>query len=366
MAPNEPPPIETSRKQGVLLLNLGSPDSTDVGDVRRYLREFLTDPRVLDSPAPIRHTVVNLAILPTRPKESAHAYKEIWTDEGSPLIVITEKVATLLRERVDVPVAVGMRYQNPSTRSALEKLSSEGVQDLFIIPLYPHYAMSSYETAVAKVKDEARALGLDMALTFQPPFFDDPGYIEAMVEVAKPYLEEDYDKILFSYHGIPERHLRKSDASGCHCLQSEDCCQKASPAHATCYRRQVHATTWAFTEKAGIAPDKWELTFQSRLGRDPWLMPYTDKALERFPGEGVKKLVVISPAFVSDCLETLEELGMRGKEDFLAAGGEEYRLIPCLNDHPRWIDTLEKFVTNFVQDDLVDARPTVPVARSAE
>ncbi|AWV89571.1 ferrochelatase [Bradymonas sediminis] len=358
------------RKQGVLLINLGSPDSTDVGDVRRYLHEFLTDPRVLDNPAPIRHAVVNLAILPTRPKESAHAYEQIWTDEGSPLIIITEKVATLLRERIganfdqDLPVVVGMRYQNPSTRSALQKLAGLGVEDLFVVPLYPHYAMSSYETAVAKVKDEARDLGLDMSLTFQPPFFDDPDYIEAMVEVAKPYLEEDYDKILFSYHGIPERHLRKSDASGCHCLQSEDCCQKASPAHATCYRRQVHATTWAFTEKAGIPPEKWDLAFQSRLGRDPWLMPYTDKAIEDYPGEGVKKLVVISPAFVSDCLETIEELGMRGKEDFLAAGGEDYRLVPCLNEHPRWIDTLEKFVKTFVDGGFHDARPTVPVART--
>lgn len=358
-----------TRKKGVLLLNLGSPDSTDVGDVRRYIREFLTDPRVLDNPAPIRHAVVNFAILPTRPKQSAAAYEKIWTDEGSPLIVITEKVAELLRERIganfdaDLPVVVGMRYANPSTRSALQKLASQGVQDLFIIPLYPHYAMSSYETAVAKVKDEAKALGLDISLTFQPPFFDDPDYIDAMVEVARPYLEEDFDKILFSYHGIPERHLRISDASGCHCLQSEDCCQKASPAHATCYRRQIHATTWAFAAKAGIPLEKCEITFQSRLGRDPWLMPYTDKTIQRFPSEGVKKLVVISPAFVSDCLETIEELGMENKEYFMDAGGEDYRLVPCLNEHPRWIDTLEKFVSNFVQGGLTDSGPVVPVAR---
>jgi ferrochelatase len=350
-------------KKGVLLVNLGSPDSTETADVRRYLREFLTDPRVLDNPAPVRHGIVNLFILPTRPRESAHAYKQIWTDEGSPLIVITERVAELLRERIDLPVAVGMRYQNPSTRSALEELAEQGVEDLFVIPLYPHYAMSSYETAVAKVKDERDALGLDMALTFQPPFFDDPAYIEAMVENAREYLEDDYDQVLFSYHGIPERHVRKNDPTSCHCLESEDCCQKASPAHASCYRHQVHATTWAFAEKAGIPPEKWTLTFQSRLGRNPWLQPYTDKELVRFPEKGVKKLVVLSPAFVSDCLETLEELGIRGREDFLEAGGEEYRLVPCLNEHPRWIDALEKFVANFIRGDLTTAKPTVPVAR---
>jgi ferrochelatase len=349
-----------SRKQGVLLVNLGSPESTDVGDVRRYLREFLTDPRVLDSPAPVRHAVVNLFILPSRPKESAEAYKEIWTDEGSPLIVISEKVTELLRERVDVPVELAMRYGNPSVKSGLQKLAGRGVDDLFVVPLYPHYAMSSFETAVVKVKDELTKLPFDMELTFQPPYFDDPDYIDALVDSAEEYLEDDYDQILFSYHGIPERHVRKTDPSGMHCLVNADCCQKADPAHAYCYRHQVHATTWAFVEKAGIPEDKYSLTFQSRLGNDPWLQPFTDKVLEELPSKGIKKLVVMSPAFVSDCLETIEELGIRGREDFLEAGGEEFRLVPCLNDEPKWIDVLEKFVHRFEKGALVDDHPVTP------
>ncbi|MFP4599798.1 MAG: ferrochelatase, partial [Persicimonas sp.] len=340
-------------------------ESTDVGDVRRYLREFLTDPRVLDNPAPIRHAVVNLFILPTRPAESAEAYKEIWTDEGSPLIVISEKVTELLRERVDVPVELAMRYGNPDVKSGLRRLASQGVDDLFVIPLYPHYAMSSYETAVAKVIDDLDELPFDMELTVQPPFFDDPDYIEALVESASEYLEDDYDQLLFSYHGIPERHVRKTDPSGYHCLENADCCQKKNPAHAFCYRHQVHATTWAFAEKAGIPPEKYTLAFQSRLGKDPWLTPYTDKRLEELPSQGAKKIAVISPAFVSDCLETIEELGIRGREDFLEAGGEEYRLIPCLNDDPRWIDVLEKFVTNFLRGGLVERHPVAPL-RSSE
>ncbi|MFW5967113.1 MAG: ferrochelatase [Persicimonas sp.] len=351
---------EASR-QGVLLVNLGSPASTDVGDVRRYLREFLTDPRVLDNPAPIRYAVVNLFILPKRPANSAEAYEKIWTDEGSPLIVISERVTEALGERVDVPVELAMRYGEPSVESGLRKLRERGVEDLFVIPLYPHYAMSSYETAVAKVIDELDELPFDMKLTFQPPFYDDDDYIDALVESAEEYLDWDYDHVLFSYHGVPERHITKGDPSGCYCLQREDCCKKASPVHEVCYRHQVHATTWAVAEKAGIPPEKYSISFQSRLGSDPWLEPYTDKMLESFPDRGVKKLVVFSPAFVSDCLETLEELGMEGREDFLEAGGEEYRLVPCLNEHPKWLDVLERFVDDFTAGDLVADRPVVPL-----
>ncbi len=344
-----------ANKQGVLLVNLGSPESTDVGDVRRYLREFLTDERVLDSPALVRHAVVNLFILPSRPKNSAEAYEKIWTEDGSPLIVISERVRDELRERVDVPVALGMRYGSPSTADALAELVSQGVDDVFVIPLYPHYAMSSYETAIAKVREVAEAMTQNIRLTYQPPFFDDPDYVEAMAENLAPHLEQDYDLVLFSYHGIPERHVKKTDPSGMFCLQSHDCCHTKNPAHAFCYRHQVHATTWAVADKAGIPEDKWRLSFQSRLGNDPWLRPFTDKVLVELPREGFEKIVVISPAFVSDCLETLEELGIRGRQDFLDAGGEEFRLVPCLNDHPRWLDTLERFVSDF-RAGALDAR----------
>jgi ferrochelatase len=346
--------------KGVLLINLGSPDSTDVPDVRRYLREFLSDPRVLDVPTPIRQAILNLFILPFRPRDSAEAYEKIWTEEGSPLIHLTYRVAELLGERIDLPIDVGMRYGNPSARSALQRLHNRGIDELFVIPLYPHYAMSSYETAVAKVKDELADLPFEMDLTFQPPFYDDPDYIDALVTSAEPYLEDDYDHVLFSYHGVPERHIKKGDPSGCYCLQTDDCCVKANPVHAMCYRHQVHATTWAFVEQAGIPDDKWSLAFQSRLGTDPWLEPFTDKTLEHLPSQGKKRVVVLSPAFVSDCLETIEELGMEGREDFLEAGGKSFTLVPCLNEHPRWIDVLEKFVRQYLDDglevDRADAR----------
>ena len=334
-------------KKGILLLNLGSPDSTETQDVRRYLREFLSDERVLDVAAPVRQAVLNLFILPFRPKESAEAYHSIWTEEGSPLVATTHKVAALLAGRLgqEVPVEVGMRYGSPSTRDALIRLKSRGVGDLLVVPLYPHYAMSSYETAVAKAFEEAKSVAPTMRLTIQNPFFEDPEYIEALWTVAKPYLDQKdtYDHILFSYHGIPERHVQKTDPSGCFCLKYDDCCARKHPAHSFCYRHQVHATTWAFARRAGLAEGDYTLSFQSRLGRDPWLKPYTDKELEKFPSKGVKRLLVMCPAFVSDCLETLEEIAIRGRQQFKDAGGVELTYVPCLNDHPRWIDVLEKF-----------------------
>lgn len=333
-------------KKGVLLINLGSPDSTSVDDVRRYLREFLSDSRVLDGPKIQQQAVLNLFILPSRPKETAAAYKLIWSKEGSPLIVTTYKQRDLLAERIDMPIAVGMRYGNPSTRSAIEELKAKGVTEALVIPLYPHYTQSSFETAVAKAQEEAAEVAPNMKLTFQMPFYNDPDYIGALVAAAEEQLKQDYDHILFSYHGIPERHLRNADASGCYCLQSSDCCEKPNPMHSMCYRSQVFATSHAFAKKAGIPREKYSVSFQSRLGKDPWLQPFTDVQFAELPKKGVKKLLVISPAFVADNLETLEELGMRGREDFLKAGGTDYHVIPCVNVHPRWIDTLEKFVHN--------------------
>lgn len=330
--------------RGVLLLNLGSPDSTDPADVRRYLREFLSDSRVLDSPKIIQQAVLNLFILPFRPKESAHAYQEIWTDAGSPLIVSTYQQRDLLRGRVDVPVELGMRYGNPSTADGIRRLVAQGVDDLFVIPLYPHYAMSSYETAAAKALEEVKKISPDCQVTIQPPFFADRDYIDALHAVVAPYLETDWDALLFSYHGIPERHVRKSDPSGAWCLTRDDCCDVKNAVQNTCYRAQVHATTRALCDKAGIPPEKWLLSFQSRLGRDPWLRPFTDHVLTELPSRGIKKLLVICPAFVSDCLETLEEIEMRGREDFMEAGGHEFTYIPCLNDSPRWIDVLARMV----------------------
>ena len=334
-------------RKGVLLVNLGSPDSPSVRDVRKYLREFLMDGRVLDTPWPVRFCVVNFAILPSRPKESAHAYQKIWTPEGSPLVVTSQRVRVELQERVTRPVELAMRYQNPSIESALKKLADKDVTHLLVIPLFPHYAMSSYESAAVRVQELAAKMTPPITVEIQPPYFDAPDYIAALVASVKNHLDAGYDHLLFSFHGIPERHLRKSDPTGCHCLAKENCCEVPSPAHATCYRAQCFKTVAAFVAKAGVPKEKYSVSFQSRLGKDAWLKPYTDLELEKFPARGIKQLLVICPAFVSDCLETLEEIGMRGRESFLKAGGKDLTLIPCMNEHPQWLMALEKMVERF-------------------
>lgn len=332
--------------KGVLLVNLGSPDSTSVGDVRRYLNEFLMDGRVIDTPWLVRRFVVGM-ILISRPKESAHAYEKIWTREGSPLVVTSKRVQAELQRLLEIPVELAMRYQNPSIESAIQKLAAQKIDDLFLIPLFPHYAMSSYESAVERVKEVAKKLAQQMRIEVQPPYFDSSDYISALVASAKSDLDSGYDHLLFSFHGIPERHLRKSDPTHCHCLAEKNCCEVPSPAHATCYRAQCFKTVAAFVKLAGIPAGKFSVSFQSRLGKDPWLKPYTDFELAEFPKRGVKKLLVICPAFVADCLETLEEIAIRGRETFLSAGGKEFAQIPCLNEHPLWIAALEKMARKF-------------------
>ena len=332
-------------KRAVLLVNLGSPDSASVPDVRRYLREFLMDGRVLDTPWPIRFCVVNFAILPKRPQESAHAYSTIWTKEGSPLVVISRNVQKLLQQRLAIPVELAMRYQNPSIDKAVKGLAAQGVTETLLIPLFPHYAMSSYETAVVRVQEAVRRFAPNMTLEVVDAYYDEPDYTDALVASAREYLEGGYDHLLFSFHGIPERHLRKSDPTGCHCLHGANCCETPSEAHKFCYRAQCLKTMREFVAKAGIPGNKHSFAFQSRLGKDPWLKPYTDYEIERFAKEGVKKLLVICPAFVSDCLETIEEIGVRGRDAFLQAGGAQLILVPCMNEHPKWIDALERMVT---------------------
>ena len=329
--------------QAVLLVNLGSPDAPSVPAVRRYLNEFLMDGRVIDVAWPLRRLIVGL-ILIHRPKASAHAYQTVWTKEGSPLIVTSRNVQRLLQARVRVPIGLAMRYQNPSIEAALQDLLRRGVKQLHVIPLFPHYAMSSYETAVERVKEVAAKLAPQLALTMEPPYYDAPDFIAALVASAAPQLQRGFDRLLFSFHGVPERQIKKSDPTGGHCLTVEDCCRVASEAHRFCYRHQCFRTAEAFAKHAGLAAGRWSVAFQSRLGRDPWLKPYTDYELTRLARGGVKKLLVICPAFVSDCLETIEEIGMRGRETFLDAGGKEFERIPCLNEHPLWIQALENMV----------------------
>ncbi len=301
------------------------------------------DGRVLDVPWPLRRFTVSAFILPKRPRESARAYKSIWWEEGSPLVVISERVTRAVDERLDVPVELGMRYGSPSIADALRGVverAGEALEEIYFVPLYPHYAMSTVETAVELARKVLRRIAPDVTLAVHPPFFDHPEYIDALVASSRSYLQDDYDHLLFSYHGLPERHIRKSDPTGRHCLRDASCCVTPSIAHETCYRAQVIRTTEAFVKKAGVPREKYSFSFQSRIGRDPWLPPFTDMEFARLPASGVRRLRVICPSFVSDCLETLEEIEIRGREAFLGAGGEEFQMIPCLNENLMWLDTL--------------------------
>lgn len=330
-------------KSAVLLLNLGSPDSTSVPDVRRYLEEFLGDERVIDKPANsfLRGLLVNQIICRFRAPKSAHAYQSIWTPEGSPLILTSKRVQSLVQARLPgLPIALAMNYGNPSIPDVLGQLAAQGVNRLLLFPQYPHYAMSSWETVVVKARREAARLAPGMKVECVQPYYADDDYVEALVASARPYLARPHDHLLFSYHGIPVRHLIKADSSRAHCQVVPDCCDNCSPAHATCYKAQVTRTSQAFARKAGLDPARWSISFQSRLVGEPWLAPYTDAEFTRLAREGRKRLLVITPAFVTDCLETLEEIRVAGAETFKAAGGTEFTHIPCLNDQTVWVDVL--------------------------
>ena len=335
-------------KRGIILANLGSPDSTSVKDVRRYLNEFLMDGKVIDIPYLVRALLVRGIIVPFRAPKSAEAYKTVWTKDGSPLIVLTRQLQQAVQQYFDEPVEIAMRYGNPTPKAAFDRLLQREphLDEVVLLPLYPHYAMSSYETAVDYMKEVHTKNNYPFKLVTIKPYYNEPAYIHALANHIKPYLLQDYDHILFSYHGIPQRHIRKSDTTGCHCLQVNDCCNVPSPAHATCYRHQVFTTTKLVTEQLGIPADKFSIAFQSRLGKG-WLEPFTDIRLQQMPKEGIRKLLVICPAFVSDCLETLEEIDERGREEFMHAGGETFTMIPCLNTDPLWVKAITQYVKGY-------------------
>jgi ferrochelatase len=333
-------------KRGILLMNLGSPDSTEVKDVKRYLDEFLMDGRVIDKPWLFRLLLVKGIITPFRAAKSAEAYKTIWTKEGSPLIVLTKQLQQALQQLVKEPIEIAMRYGSLTPDKAFDALVKRepGLEEVIAVPLYPHYAMSSYETAVEHAKEIHRNKKYPFRLNFIKPFFDNPSYINALAESIKPYLAESHDHILFSYHGIPARHLHRNDPGALtQCLASDGECAPGSVGYDTCYKRQVFATTQLVMQQLNIPAIKYSISFQSRLGKG-WLEPFTDIRLEELPKEGIKKLLILCPAFVSDCLETLEEIEERGKEIFINAGGESYKMIPCLNVHPLWLSTLRRWM----------------------
>jgi ferrochelatase len=335
--------VSFPKNRGILLVNLGSPDSAGVSDVRRYLRQFLMDGNVIDVPYLVRKLIVELFVLPRRPRQSAEAYRSIWTDDGSPLVSISKALTAHLDERIDEPVSLGMRYGNPSIESGIGELldrAGGGLDEVLLVPLYPHYAMSTTGSTVEETRKTMKKMGAGARLDILEPFFADDFYIDALAASMRGYVDGGFDHLLFSYHGLPERHLKKTDPTGSHCLADGSCCETPSPAHATCYRHQVLRTTALVVEKLGIPDGGYSVAFQSRLGRDKWLSPYTAEEIVRLGKAGTGKLLVVCPAFVSDCLETLEEIGIQGKDSFIEAGGGEFVLIPCLNDHPAFVDAL--------------------------
>ncbi len=329
-------------KPGLLLINLGTPDAPRPAEVRRYLREFLSDPRVIDIAAPLRLALVGGIIAPTRAPKSAEAYRQVWTDRGSPLLFHSLDLRDALRKTLrDVPVELAMRYGNPSIGAGLDTLVAAGCDRILAAALYPQYASSSTGSSLQKVYEEASTRWNTPYVEALPAFFDDERFLDAWASVGLPVLEElEPDHVLFSYHGLPERHCTKSDPTGAHCLRSDSCCDVLVDANRNCYRAQCFATTRGLRERLGLGPDRSTITFQSRLGRTPWIQPYTDVEIVALAKRGVKRLAVFCPSFVADCLETLEEIGLRARADFQQAGGERLELVPSLNAHPAWVEGL--------------------------
>ena len=326
------------------MINLGSPDSTDVKDVKKYLDEFLMDERVIGKSYWFRWFLVKVIILNTRPKKSAKAYKKIWWNEGSPLIVLSKRLFNKVLKLVNFPVSLAMRYGSISIFKGLKELDEKGVKNITVLPLYPHYAMSSYETVVEKVYEEVKTNFPHLKIKTIKPFYKDKKYIELLSNKIKATIDKvKYDHILFSYHGIPISHLKISDPTNSHCYKVNNCCSTKSDAHKFCYKHQVLETTEAVMKRLKIDKNKYSNAFQSRLPNEAWLKPYTDDELVRLAKEGKKRMVIVTPAFVTDCLETLEEIEMEGKEEFLEAGGESYHYVPCLNDDNDWAELISKW-----------------------
>jgi len=335
--------MTASKKTGLLLVNLGTPASPRPVDVRPYLREFLMDPRVIDIPIWKRWPLVNLIIAPFRARTSGEAYSKVWTDRGSPLLFhghdLVEKVR--LRLGPEIAVELAMRYGNPSIQATLRRLTEAGVDRIVVFPLYPQYSSAATGSSLEKVFTAASALWNVPYLQVVPPFYDHPAFIDACADVTRPHVERPgVERIYFSFHGLPERHVRRSDVRGGHCLVRDDCCEAIGPANRDCYRAQCYATARALAARLGLPAESWIVCFQSRLGRDPWIQPYTDELLAAEARAGRRKAVITSPAFVADCLETIEELGIRGVETWRENGGESLDLAPCVNAVDSWADAV--------------------------
>lgn len=328
---------------GLLLLNLGTPSGTETSDLRRYLKQFLFDPRVVDIPTIPRWLVLNLFILPRRPPKSAALYKKIWTDRGSPLLFHTEDLTKKVQERVgpEVVVEFAMRYGEPSIESVLERMTAQGLKRIVLFPLYPQYASATTGSTLDAIYGWAARRWNVPNLQVVPPFYDHPAFIEAFAEAARPQLEGfDPERVYFSFHGLPERQIFKGDPSGSHCLKSADCCESIGQVNCDCYRAHCVATARALGDRLGIPETNRRVCFQSRLGKQPWIGPATDELLQQEAAAGCKRALILSPAFVADCLETLEELGIQAVETWRENGGETLRLAPCPNASDSFADAV--------------------------
>lgn len=330
--------------KGILLINTGTPDAPTVPAVRRYLRQFLSDPRVIDLPILVRKILLELVILPFRPRRSAEAYKKIWTEQGSPLLIHAQSLTTALQQQLgkSAVVALGMRYGNPSIASAIESLCQQQCSELVIVPLFPQYASAATGSAIA---ESLRILNNQWnipKISIIREFYQDSGFLDAQASLIQADLKKHpSEKLIFSYHGLPERHINKSCQIAC---QSKQACPTMSLPNKDCYRAQCYATSHALAERLSLKPESYITCFQSRLGRTPWIEPFTDDVLSQYAKQGVKKITVTCPSFVADCLETLEEINIRAQSQWLSLGGEELYLVPCLNAEPAWVTALANII----------------------
>ncbi len=331
-------------KTGVLLINLGTPDDAKWGAVRRYLSEFLNDPRVIDIPWLLRKILVNGIIVPFRSFSSTKIYKELWTENGSPLLIYGESVKEKLQDKLgdSFGVHLAMRYQNPSLDKVLKEMRLLNYKKIIVVPMFPHYASASSGSAMEKALKIISKWWVIPEISVISQFWDHEGYINAFVERGKQHNIEDYDHVLFSYHGLPERHVNKVYDDGIPCAD-HDCETEITEENKFCYKATCFATTRLLAEKLNIPEEKYTVAFQSRLDKK-WLEPFSDEIVKERAKKGDKKILAFSPAFVADCLETTVEIGIEYQEIFEEHGGEKVQLVESLNDHPIWVDALEEMV----------------------
>ena len=334
-------------KTGILLVNLGTPAYLQRFAVSSWLTEFLMDPDVVDLPWPLRALLVHGLIRHVRTPKTLEAYRKIWTPDGSPLLVHMRQLAIALQQTMHMKVVVGMRYGDTDLREGLARLSIAGIEDVLVAPLYPQYAQATTGSSWRKVREVAKEF--DLSLRCLPPFYADDGYLSALAcHIAGPMAESD--ALLFSYHGLPVRHIKNADPSGTHCLQAEKCCGGAHDTHATCYRHQAMITSERVADQLNLGDKPYFVSFQSRFGLAQWLQPFTDQLLAALPAKGITKLCVVCPSFVADNLETLEEINIRGREIFMQAGGKAFHFVPCLNTEQNWVLALSHLCLLALQD----------------